>query len=104
MSRQGLRRQGAAQALLEAAFAKAALFGAKEIFLEVRESNHSAVRLYQKLGFAQAGVRRQFYSHPAENALVMRREILQRQDDHRCDHQRAAGKDLVHHQLTRIPA
>ena len=71
-----LRRQGAAKALLQAAFAKAAGLGAKEIFLEVRESNHSAVCLYQKLGFVQAGVRRQFYSHPTENALVMRREMV----------------------------
>ncbi|MBI1896817.1 MAG: GNAT family N-acetyltransferase [Acidobacteria bacterium] len=45
---------------------------AREIFLEVRPSNHSAQSLYHKLGFSKAGLRPGYYENPAEDALVMR--------------------------------
>lgn len=47
--------------------------GAETAFLEVRESNHPAVRLYERFGFNEIGRRRDYY--PAvggrEDALVM---------------------------------
>lgn len=43
-------------------------------FLEVRESNHAARALYERLGFSQVGRRRGYYKNPREDALVMRRE------------------------------
>jgi len=49
-------------------------YGARTMLLEVRPSNESAVRMYQRYGFERIGVRRGYY--PArigrEDALVMR--------------------------------
>lgn len=41
-------------------------------FLEVREANLAARRLYAKLGFEQCGARRRYYTDPDDNAIVMR--------------------------------
>ena len=41
-------------------------------FLEVRESNAAAIGLYKSLGFQAAGRRENYYSGPAEAAIVMR--------------------------------
>ena len=41
------------------------------ITLEVRKSNRSAISLYEKLGFEVCGERKDFYSSPTENALIM---------------------------------
>ena len=38
--------------------------------LEVRESNETARRLYEKYGFKLQGIRRDFYSAPRENACI----------------------------------
>ncbi len=62
------RRQGIASALLRHTIA--AYRGA--LFLEVRESNHAARNLYQKLGFSEAGRRPEYYEHPPETAIVMK--------------------------------
>jgi len=43
----------------------------KALFLEVRESNLPAIRLYQSAGFATTGRRPNYYHHPAEAALLM---------------------------------
>jgi ribosomal-protein-alanine N-acetyltransferase len=40
-------------------------------FLEVRESNLAAQRLYQKFGFVPVGTRKGYYQHPIESAIVM---------------------------------
>lgn len=39
--------------------------------LEVRASNQKAISLYEKLGFLSAGVRKNFYTHPKEDAIIM---------------------------------
>lgn len=44
------------------------------IFLEVRESNIGAKRLYERQQFKQVGIRKKYYRHPVENALVMKWE------------------------------
>lgn len=45
--------------------------GLNSYTLEVRESNEWAIRLYESLGFRGAGIRKDFYSHPKENAIIM---------------------------------
>ena len=62
------RRQGIGERLLKELLV---FTGSAEIFLEVRESNFSAVALYQKHGFQQAGIRKHFYQNPDENAILM---------------------------------
>lgn len=41
------------------------------VTLEVRESNLPAIALYQKHGFKQVAVRKNYYSEPVENAIIM---------------------------------
>ena len=40
--------------------------------LEVRESNAPAIALYEKCGFVFCGIRKDYYTDPKENALLMR--------------------------------
>ena len=65
------RRQGLATALMTHLLAEAAAQGAHRTFLEVRRSNVAAQRLYERLGFAVSAVRRNYYSQPEEDALVL---------------------------------
>jgi ribosomal-protein-alanine N-acetyltransferase len=39
--------------------------------LEVRKSNEAAIKLYQKLGFNNVGIRKNFYDNPKEDAIIM---------------------------------
>ena len=39
--------------------------------LEVRQSNTAAIRLYERLGFRSAGLRRRYYQDNGEDALIM---------------------------------
>ena len=39
--------------------------------LEVRESNAPAIALYSRFGFVRVGERKNYYSKPVENALLM---------------------------------
>lgn len=70
------RARGVGRRLLEAALDRVAARGARECFLEVRESNKDARSLYEKAGFQVVGRRRHYYSRPIEDALVMRRDFL----------------------------
>ena len=45
------------------------------VYLEVRESNAEAINLYKKYGFEQNGMRRNYYRHPVENAVLMMKKI-----------------------------
>lgn len=45
--------------------------GMERMTLEVRVSNLSAQRLYERLGFRKAGVRKGYYSDNREDALIM---------------------------------
>jgi [ribosomal protein S18]-alanine N-acetyltransferase len=46
------------------------------IWLEVRESNLTAINFYLKNGFQPAGKRKNFYTNPAENAVLMVRKMF----------------------------
>lgn len=43
----------------------------QQLFLEVRCSNIPAQKLYQKYGFERITIRKNYYSHPKEDALIM---------------------------------
>ena len=43
--------------------------------LEVRVSNDSAIKLYRNLGFESKGIRKEFYTHPLEDAYIMTKEL-----------------------------
>ncbi len=45
--------------------------GVTDFTLEVRKSNTPAIRLYESLGFVSEGVRKDFYEHPREDALIL---------------------------------
>ena len=45
--------------------------GLEVITLEVRQSNQAALRLYGRAGFITVAIRRGYYRHPAEDAMVM---------------------------------
>jgi ribosomal-protein-alanine N-acetyltransferase len=70
------RRSGLARRLMLDLMRLAAAEGMRRILLEVRRSNEPAQRLYQGLGFAIAGTRRGYYTHPVEDALVLTRQLL----------------------------
>jgi ribosomal-protein-alanine N-acetyltransferase len=65
------RRRGVASALLSFVLQSAAAEGASRSTLEVRQSNEAARRLYERFGFAFAGVRTAYYRQPVEDALVL---------------------------------
>jgi len=65
------RRRGVASALLTFVLEAAAAEGATRATLEVRRSNEPALRLYERFGFAYAGVRTAYYRQPIEDALVL---------------------------------
>ena len=65
------RRRGYARELLAHLDAYAKENGIFSVSLEVRESNAAAISLYESCGYKTAGVRKNFYRFPTENALVM---------------------------------
>lgn len=68
------RRMGVGTALLNA-FISVLPEGTENVALEVRVSNTAARGLYSRLGFKEAGIRKNLYSEPAENGIVMILEI-----------------------------
>ena len=68
------RRQGVAEKLVLELVAALAGEGNHCLTLEVRASNVSAISLYEKLGFAQVGLRKNYYRNPKEDALILRKE------------------------------
>ncbi|MEO7559504.1 MAG: ribosomal protein S18-alanine N-acetyltransferase [Nitrosospira sp.] len=69
----GSQRKGWGERLLQHFICIAREQHARSMFLDVRESNHAAARLYGRIGFRQIGKRRDYY--PAmggrENSIVM---------------------------------
>ncbi|MDZ4691167.1 ribosomal protein S18-alanine N-acetyltransferase [Terricaulis sp.] len=71
------RRQGVGAALVTEAAAAVLARGAASMHLEVAESNAAARALYAKLGFTEAGRRRDYYATEQGwvDAIVMRRAL-----------------------------
>lgn len=69
------RRQGIARSLVRALCAALLEKGSRALTLEVRAGNESAIALYASEGFAQIGIRKNYYFHPKEDALILRKEL-----------------------------
>lgn len=65
------RRLGIAEGIMKTLIGKAKEYGAEAMYLEVRESNFAARRLYEKLSFEIIGRRKNYYKKPSEDALLM---------------------------------
>ena len=68
------RRQGIAEALVNALVENLKTLGSHCLTLEVRASNAPAIALYEKLGFHEIGRRKNYYRNPREDALILRKE------------------------------
>ena len=68
------RRRGIAEALVTALVVELKNRGSHCLTLEVRSSNAPARALYEKLGFAHIGTRKNYYRNPKEDALILRKE------------------------------
>ena len=66
------RKKGYGEMLVMAAKETAKAAGAESILLEVRVSNEPAISLYKKQGFEELGIRKKFYEHPVEDAIIMK--------------------------------
>lgn len=68
---EAFRRRGIGRLLVQALKNAAPNFGALRLTLEVRASNAPAIALYEKLGFYEGGRRKNYYSNPREDAVLM---------------------------------
>jgi len=68
------RKKGIGTGLIERLIADAKEKGLKKLFLEVRQSNIAAQKIYKKLGFKVLDRRREYYQNPKEDALVMQND------------------------------
>lgn len=66
---------GIGRALLDSALAEAERRSSSAVYLEVRDSNERARRLYKSRGFEEVGRRRGYYRRPVEDAIVLRRTV-----------------------------
>ncbi len=70
------RGRGAGKAILAALVEAARARGGRFISLEVRPSNRPAVGLYKGAGFLEAGRRKNFYTQPLEDGLILTKSFL----------------------------
>jgi len=69
------RKRGVGLAILKALADEALRNDADKMTLEVRVSNHKALKLYEGMGFVGVGVRKRYYSDNDEDALIMWKTI-----------------------------
>lgn len=74
------RRRGMAAMLLDSAFEMCVTCGIAKSFLDVKESNTAALKLYRKYGYKQIGVRKKYYPDTQEDALLFRYDFEQESD------------------------
>lgn len=73
---EAVRRQGVGNGLLDYTFACCREREITRVLLDVRESNVSARCFYKKHGFAEDGVRKNFYDLPKEDAILMSKMLV----------------------------
>lgn len=71
------RRQQVGFRMLKELIEQGKAAGISAFSLEVRISNHAAISLYERLGFTSAGIRKNFYSKPNEDAVIMWLQMIQ---------------------------
>jgi len=76
------QRQGFGEILVKYIFKEMKKEDCKVFFLEVRENNFAAQKLYEKLGFKVIGIREGYYHNPKENAVVMRLRLTENNSIH----------------------
>ena len=67
------QREGIGHFLMDSLIRLAQEQGVTTIHLEVRVGNDTAIRLYERMGFTRDGIRKQYYTDPVEDALLMKR-------------------------------
>ena len=72
---ESLRGHGIATVLLDKLMTDAKNAGCTGMLLEVRSHNCAAQHLYKKKGFTELGVRKNYYSNPADDAIIMERGL-----------------------------
>lgn len=65
------RKMGIGEALMKEMEKRGRQKDVDIFFLEVRQSNAAARRLYDKMGYKEIGTRKRFYERPVEDAIVM---------------------------------
>lgn len=74
------RGKGLGEYLLRQMIVTALAKGAEKMTLEVRVSNTNAQKLYKRLGFEAAGIRKGYYVDNNEDAIIMWADLLPKVD------------------------
>ncbi|HEX4561908.1 MAG TPA: ribosomal protein S18-alanine N-acetyltransferase, partial [Gemmatimonadales bacterium] len=69
------RRCGVGRILVSAGLSRLHALGARQVFLEVRESNVAARALYERFAFTEVSRRAKYYRRPVEDAILLRAAI-----------------------------
>ena len=69
------RRRGLASSLMDEMLADLKNTSTENVLLEVRAGNEPAIKLYEKYGFKEIAVRKNYYTDPDEDAVMMKLEI-----------------------------
>ena len=75
------RSKGFARNILGHILNEANRLGARRTILEVRRSNNAARNLYERMGFTSAGIRKEYYKNPVEDALILWRDCLDAEEE-----------------------
>jgi len=73
--RGAVQRQGLGTALLDRGLEQLSQLGVRECFLEVRRRDKGVVNLYLRMGFCRVGLRRKYYVHPVDDAVIMKKTV-----------------------------
>jgi ribosomal-protein-alanine N-acetyltransferase len=69
------RSKGIGRRMMERVILEARSRGCRNLILSVRESNLAAINLYASFGFAEIHRRRGYYRFPAEDAIIMMKNL-----------------------------
>ena len=69
------RRVGAGRSIMDKTEQICREKGVERVLLEVRESNETARKFYLNYGFSEDGIRKNFYTEPVEDAVLMSKSI-----------------------------